>query len=120
MTKFLPYRLSNDPGFLPRNGLQELIRLACKLEKIEEIETGTERYARIRMHAAQFLKSHKSYGSFKAKRARTCCSALITSPNMVSNEGKGAGQFGVLTRFPGCTTLNHIWIRQQESSEIVC
>jgi hypothetical protein len=64
ITKFLPYRLSIDHDFLSKTELLRLIERANELQNIEETGEGMERSARIgiRIHAAQLLRSLKSYG----------------------------------------------------------
>ena len=64
VTKFLPYRLSEDVEFLSKTELERLIQRVRELKSIEEGGAGEERSARvgIKVHAAEFLRSLSLYG----------------------------------------------------------
>jgi len=64
VTKFLPYRLSDDVEFLSKTELERLIQRVRELKSIEEGGAGEERSARvgIKVHAAEFLRSLSLYG----------------------------------------------------------
>ena len=57
VSKFLPYRLAEDPEFLPKADLERLVQLTKELQYLEDSETDKSQQFIIRRHAAQLLES---------------------------------------------------------------
>jgi len=57
VAKFLPYRLAEDPGFLPKADLERLVQIAKELQNVEEREPDRADRVEVRHHAGNLLNA---------------------------------------------------------------
>ena len=62
VNSFLPFRLAEDPEFLPRADLERLVQLAQEIQTLEEIGTDRSERIGVRFHAGQLLKNLTQLG----------------------------------------------------------